>query len=47
MKIYVKISLIAVFSLFSGFKSRFCHIGLLWFFSYRSYKHSNWWRHKL
>jgi len=29
---------------FCGFKSRFCHIH--WFYPCRSFRHSNWWRHK-
>jgi len=45
MEIYVQISLISIFYFFSGFKSQFCPI--LWFYLCRSFKHSNWWRHKL
>jgi len=45
MEIYVKISLISIFSPFSGFQSWFCHIH--WFYTGRSFKHSNWWRHNL
>jgi len=43
--IYVKISLISVVYLFSIFKSRFCYIH--WFYPCRSFRHRNWWRHKL
>jgi len=30
---------------FSGFQTRLCHMS--WFYPYRSFKHSKWWRHKL
>jgi len=43
MDIYVKISFISVFSLFSGFQTWFYQ--MCWFYSYRSFKHSSWWRH--
>jgi len=42
MEIYVKISYILSFS---RFQSQFCYIH--WFYLRRSFKHSNWWRHKL
>jgi len=45
MEIYVKIPFISIFYLFSGFNSWFCHIH--WYYPSRSFKHSNWWRHKL
>jgi len=45
MEIYVKNYLISILSFFSGFQSWFCHIH--WFNPCRSFRHSNWWRHKL
>jgi len=45
MEIYVKISLIFIFSFFPGFHSRFSRIYL--FYTYRSFRHSNWWSHNL
>jgi len=45
MGIYVKKSFIFIFSLCPSCQSRFYHIR--WFYLYRSFKHSNWWRHKL
>jgi len=47
MEISVNVSIISVFSVFSGFQSRFCPISLRQLYPYRSFKHSKWWRHKL
>jgi len=43
MEIYVKITLISIFSFIFGFQSWFCHIH--WFYLCRTFKHGNWWRH--
>jgi len=43
--IYVNISLFPHFFFFSGFQARFYQ--MCWFYTYRSFKHSKWWRHKL
>jgi len=45
MEIYVKISFISIFSLFFGFQTRFYRMP--WFYPYRSFNHSKWWRHLL
>jgi len=45
MELYVKMSFISTFYLFSGFQAWFLH--KRWFFPYFSFKHSKWWRHKL
>jgi len=45
MDIYVKISFITIFYIFAGFQTWFYQ--LRWFYPYRSFKHSKWWRHKL
>jgi len=42
MEIYVKISLIFIFFLFSDFQSWFYHRPIRWFYQYRSFKHSKW-----
>jgi len=43
MEIYVKISFISIFALFSDFQTLFYQ--MRWFYPYRSFKHSKWWRH--
>jgi len=45
MKIYVKCLLFPYFLFLSGFHTWFDQIR--WFYSYRSFKHSKWWRHNL
>jgi len=41
MEIYVKVSFISIF--FSDFQTRFYQ--MRWFYPYRGFKHSKWWRH--
>jgi len=45
MEIYVKNIFISIFSFFSGLQIWF--YPMHWFYQYRSFKHSEWWRHKL
>jgi len=45
MEIYVILSLISIFSRFFLFLITMYHIH--WFYPNRSFKNSNWWRHKL
>jgi len=46
MEIYVKISFISMFYIFFWFSKMILPI-MRWFYPYRSFKHSRWWRHKL
>jgi len=43
--LWKKIFYFHIFSFFSGFQTWFYQ--MRWFYLYRSYKHSKWWRHKL
>jgi len=45
MDIYVKIYFISILIFFSGFQTWFYR--MRWFYTYRGFKHSKWWRHKL
>jgi len=46
MGVYVKKYLLfPYFSFFSGFQAGFYQ--MRWFYRYRSFKYSEWWRHKL
>jgi len=45
LMLYVKMSFISTFSLFSVFQAWFYQTR--WFYPYLSFKYSKWWRHKL
>jgi len=47
MEIYVKKYEITIFSLFFWFSITTLSYTVHWFYPYRSFKRSNWWRHKL
>jgi len=45
MEVYVKISVISIFSFFTGFQTLGLFYQMRWLYPYHSFKHSKWWRH--